>query len=508
MSQLNTGAVVGLGSAPETTYAVSPTAMWRTHQPTSGGIQDFYANDTQLARNVLSPNMMREAGEIVDRDCAPKMVHELTKEWADHWAAGSLLSLEKWNGGTGTGRFAVTPTAIGVVALTAVAAGAYTVASGGALQAGTLVFARGFTNAANNGLQVVAAASTGISIKVTAAVLEASPPANATLEVVGFQFAAADLVATTTGWTSTAADFTTMGLQQWEYVWVGGGTAAAPGAFGFTGGGYRGFARLNTIAAHAVTLDQTLTAQVGDAGAGKTVQVFFGSFIRNVAKTSADRSEQSFNLELSVPGLDSGGATDFCYASGCLPAQIDLDWQEGKFVMTTTTFIGSTVSTYATARSTGASSAPTPIATGVFNVATETPRLRILDTSGNVLCQDMDSFKITIKPNLKGQKQIGNLGAKRVLPGEFDVDISFKGFLLQPDLVNARPLNTNIVFELGIRNNDGGMFISCPQGKFQGGSPDFPQNDAITIAGTFMAHRDPVTNFEISITKFPYLPAS
>jgi len=509
MSLLNSGAVVGLLSALEGTFNVQPTTGWRTNQPNSDGIQGFIALDKKVARQPLSPNMQREKGDIVDRDANPKIVHDLTKEWLDDFAPGSLLSLEKWPGGTGVGRWAVTPTATGVVAVTAVAAGAYTVASGGALTAGTLLFARGFTNAANNGLQIVAAASTGISIKVTAAVLEASPPANATLEVVGFQFASADLTSTATTLGCTVASFTAMGLQQYAWLWVGGGTAAAPGALGYASATNRGFIRMTSITATTITFDRAITTWVTDAGAGKTIQIFFGPWIRGVAKTHADRLEQTYNLELSVPGLDSGGATDYAYGYGMMVSDLEINAPKNALVVATLGFMGTNVTTWSTTRATGASTAPSVIATAPFNTATEIRRIpRLVDSSGNVNLANVQDWKLTLKNNIDAPNQQGTLGPFQLLPGEMDVDVAMTGFLMQPDLMGSIHNNTTLAFDVALANGDGGVLLDVPAGTFVDGTPKFPQNTANTLAGNLMAHRDPVTNMTFAIQKYAYLPAS
>jgi hypothetical protein len=53
-------------------------------------------------------------------------------------------------------------------------------------------------------------------------VAEASPPAAARLKVVGFRGTAGDITATATGLGRTALDFTTLGLQQGQWIKVGG----------------------------------------------------------------------------------------------------------------------------------------------------------------------------------------------------------------------------------------------------------------------------------------------
>src|SRR5580698_4327310 len=129
MSTLSSGAVVGLLSAIEATPGTLPTTGWRTNQPNDQGIKAFYNKLKKVARQPLSPNLSEQKGDIVDLDFNPEIVHDLNKEFLDDFGPGALLCVESWAGGTGVGRFAVTPVQAGVVALSALTSSAATVAS-------------------------------------------------------------------------------------------------------------------------------------------------------------------------------------------------------------------------------------------------------------------------------------------------------------------------------------------------------------------------------------------
>jgi hypothetical protein len=107
---------------------------------------------------------------------------DLTKDVLDRDIEDVFKAAEKFSGNTGVGRFFPT----------AVTATGYTVPSGGALTTNHLVFARGFTNAANNGLKVTTA-SIAAEIKAAGLVVEAAPPANVTVELAGWRGAVGDI---------------------------------------------------------------------------------------------------------------------------------------------------------------------------------------------------------------------------------------------------------------------------------------------------------------------------
>lgn len=509
MSSLVRAESVTLLSAIESVLGTQPTTGWRQHQPNPDGITDFYPKIKKVARAPLSKNRQNEKGDVIDLDAEPKIGHDLNKDLLDYFGPGIFLALEKYSGGTASGCFAVTPAVrAGAIALSAVAAGAYTVASAGALQQGTLMQARGFTNALNNGTQLVAAASTATSIKVTAAVLEALPPANATLEVCGFQGTAADITQTTTGLASTVANFTTMGLNVGQWIWIGGGTAAAPGALGFATG-YRGLARITAIAATALTLDRTTTALSADPGAGKTIQLFFGSFLRDVAIDSADYIEQSYQLELSLPGAAAAAATDYVYATGQLIDTMEINSPITNKVDATLLFNGMNVIDPSTSRATGATSAPAPLATSALNNVTELPRIRLYDPmNAIVISQDIMSWKLTLQNNVTPQKQQGTLGAARLIVGKCIVAVAMELFLIVDDTIKAIRDNRSLQFDVTLRNNDAACLWDVPGGMLDAGAEKFPANGPVTIAPTLLAFRDPTMNYTLGCSRFPFMPAS
>ncbi len=510
MSALVRSEAVTLLSAIESTLGTQPSTGWRQQQPNADGLQDFYPKIKKVARSPLSKNRQDEKGDIVDLDAVPKFVHDLNKDFLDYFGAGIFVSLEKWNGGTGTGRFAVTaPTVGGAVALTAVGSGAYTVASGGALPQNVLLYGRNFTNAANNGLVVVGAGSTGTNIVCATAVTEASPPSNAVLEVAGVQGTSGDLTINSSGnLTSTSLDFTTLGLQVGQWIWIGGGTAASPGALGFATAADRGFAKITAIAAHLLTLARQTGTFAADTGTGKTIQIFFGSFLRNVAIDNADYLETSYQFELALPGIDTAAATGYVYAQGCLPKTLEINAPLTDKIVATVTLSGLTITDESTTRATGASSFMAPISEAAINTTTEEPRIRLANTDGTIVCQDVSSWKLMFENNAVPQKQQGVLGGQRLIVGKAIATVDMDAFLVQPDAIHRIRDNNTVMFDACLRNNDGGHVWDIPSATVEDGTEKFPANGPVTIALKIKGFRDLTYNTTLGLTKFPFLPAT
>lgn len=156
--------------------------------------------------------------------------------------------------------------------------------TGASFVIGHLVRHTGFAQAANNGLfPVTTGGATSYVSTGSGWVAETAPPAAARAKVVGLQGASGDLVAAADGITSTALNFTTLGLQVGQWIDVGG-TATA---FRFATAANNGWARIVGIAANKLTLDNLPTGWAVDAGTGKTLRIWIGDTIKNgVAKTS------------------------------------------------------------------------------------------------------------------------------------------------------------------------------------------------------------------------------
>ena len=192
-------------------------------------------------------------------------------------------------------------------------ANTYSVTSGGAsVVVGMLVRASGFTQTANNQI-FRAASSTGTTIVGTglSLVAEAIPAATARLKVVGFQGASGDITATASGLGSTALNFTTLGLGIGDWLKVGG-TAAGDQ---FAVPALNDWVRVSgAVTATAIPLDNLPVGWAVNAGAGKTIKIWYGDQIQNGTTPSSMTIERGF-LGQTIPtyivntGMQVGTAT-------------------------------------------------------------------------------------------------------------------------------------------------------------------------------------------------------
>jgi hypothetical protein len=189
-------------------------------------------------------------------------------------------------------------TADSVITDAGTVANTYSVVSGGAaVVAGHMVRATGFAQSANNQIFKAASSSSTTIVGTTLGlVAETAPAAAAKLKVVGFQGASGDITATSTGLASTTLDFTTLGLVPGKSIKIGG-TATTDK---FATAADNDWVRITAITAHAITCDNLPATWATDAGAGKTIKVWFGDHIFNGTTRTSLTIEKGF-LGQAVP---------------------------------------------------------------------------------------------------------------------------------------------------------------------------------------------------------------
>lgn len=468
---------------------------WKQLEPNSIG--NFGANITTVARSPISKNRQRRKGVITDLDSGADFAADLTLEHFIDFMEG--FAFASFNG----------PLSIHTSAAVAGGSGGYTVASGGALAANTLVYASGFVTDANNGLKVVQSGSGSTNIRVNGLTAETAP-ANAMVEVAGVRGAAGDLEIDSNGdLISTTLDFTTLGLTAGQVIWVGGADAANQ----FFTDADTGFARIVTVAVNKLTLDKkatTFTVDDGtDTGSGGTaiqIDILFGRFLRNVTVDDADYLERSFQFEVAYENLQNPSGDEYEYCKGNYCNQVTFNLPLTDKATLNFGFIGTDTDVPTTSRKTGASSATAPLRTESFNTTADVARLRITEVDETGLTTDFKNLTLTINNNVSPEKVIGTLGARYMNTGNFEVGLEAQLLFTEGDVVDAIRNNTTLTMDFALKNGDGGLFFDIPSMTLSGGGKDFPVNESVLINTTAQAFADTTLNTSIGVSLFPYLP--
>lgn len=379
-----------------------------------------------------------------------------------------------------------------------VAATTLTVAAGGAaFVAGMLAVTTGFGVTANNRLSRVAS-STATSIVFPAATfsVEAAVPLGARVRAVGFEGAAADIVAVTSGGnalTSTALNFTTLGLSVGEWVLIGGALSTNQ----FATAANNGWARVSAIAANRLSFDQVPVGWTADTGTGRSVQVFMGDFL------TTGTVQRGFTFERQQQDL---AAPAFEYFTGMEVDTIGLQIQANAIITGSFGFAGRS-STVGTTRLSGA----TDIAAPTFPV---------LNASSNVARLAENNVPVTgpsfimelgfdLNNNMARQNAVGVLGSANIRSGEISLTGTLNAYFGDTSFLSRviSDTETSIFMRTGAASGNRESYVfDIPRVKITGTAPVSGKNADRMFTGTYQAMRHTTLGYTASLTRFHFLP--
>lgn len=499
----------------------SPT--WFLLEPND--IATFGAEITTVARSPISKNRQRRYGTVTDLDSSVEFEHDLTMSVFATFIEGFVFASATNNDCLFRGAAAVSG-GFTIPSSTAAQAAKFQFTSGGPI---SLVYARGYVNAANNGLVPLSAdlGSSETTLQVSGNVVETAPT-NAEVELCGIRAEAGDLdlavsagVGTMTSGNNSASNninFTTLGLTVGQLIHVGGLTSA--NRFGSTaaGDGTRsyGYARIRTIAADTLTLDKldaTLVASDGTAdGNGGTlspVDLLFGRFIRNVAVDDSSFLERSFTIEAAWDNLQNPGpGAEYSYAAGNLCNEMSFNLPLADKATISYGFIGTDTANPTTSRVTNASSPIEPVSTAALNTSADILRLRITEIDETGLTTDFKDLTLTLRNNVSPEKVLGTLGAAFMNTGNFEVDLEGQILFTEGDVVDAIRANTEVTADFIVKNADGAIGVDIPAMTLGDGSAELPVNESVILNLSGQAHQDTTFGTSIGISLFPVVPTS
>lgn len=485
---------VSLEYAFEESIGVLPASPdWKLLEPNA--INTFGASITTVARNPISKNRQRRKGTVTDLDSAVEFDADFTLDSFKDFMEGFVFA-------NFTGQVYTSPTDVSTTDYTVPAMSA-------AIVQNSLVYARGFLNAANNGLKVVDTGGTTTSVPIVGGGLVAETPAatrNVSLEVAGFRFSSGDLQVDASGdLIATTKDLTTLGLIPGQMIWIGGASAD----YQFASTEDTGFARVVSVVAGKIVLDKRSQDFVADTGTGKTIELYFGRFLKNVAVDDSNFLERSFHFEAAYQDLEgnpvpTGDAYEYAVGNYCNTVGFELPLTDKATA--TFAFVGTDTDVPTTTRKTNADSPRVPVETSAFNTSADIARLRITDVDETGLTTDFKSVTLNINNNVAPEKVLGNLGARFMNYGNFEIDIEAQLLFTDGAVVEAIRNNQTLTMDFSIRNDDGGIAVDIPSLTLGGGEKEFPVNESILINTTAQAFGDAIFNSSLHVSMFPYLP--
>ena len=537
MARVNTNNF-GLRYVIESSLGTAPTSGWRSLQPNN--VSTFGATITTVARRPISADRGRKKGTVTNLESAVEFDADLTLDAFTDFAEGFVFA-----------EFANKEfdlkSSSGTLPPPAVDGGggndSYTIDSASTLLGGkmvyaasaarTLIYAKGYTNSANNGLKELAAdvAPTDTAVEVATATLVAETPStNASLQVAGVRIGDTDLTLTVTNpgtGSATAtlvsaadvADWSTLGLFAGMYIYVGSpdGSGGVTNALNASASDDTyGYARITSISGATLNLDKLSTVLGASASADNSgegdIDILFGRFLRNVPVTadSDDNEflERTYQFEGEYPDLDAVGSDEYEYAVGNFANELALNLPLTDKATATWGFIGTNTEDITGTRKTGPASSVSPLREVAINTSSDVASLTTnVVSSASDVC--FKSLTLTLRNNVSPENCLGTLGATFVNTGLFEVNLEGQMLFTKKDIVNAVKNNTTVTFAAILENDDGAIAFDIPSLTFGGGGREFPVDQSVLVNITGEAFNDAagtIPNVSLGITVFPITP--
>lgn len=380
-------------------------------------------------------------------------------------------------------------------------------------KAGYLVLASGFNVAANNGVKTVVSADAD-DVTVSEVISdEADGALNSKLEVVGYQGAAGDIGMVKTGnvlsITSTAAVFAGLGLIPGEWVFIGGDAAATH----FATANCSGFARVKSVVAGAIVFDDVTFTGATDAGAAKTIRLFFGNVLKN-ENVPALIKQRSYQFERTL-GM---GATDFQaeYLEGAFANELKLNIPEEDKLTIDLSFVACD-HTQRSGEAGDEIKSADPDATLIaalgadaLNSTSHVYRMKMhINDAANSNAPSLFGFvtegNISINNGMTPDKAVGVFGAFDATPANFAVTGSLTAYFSTVEAVRAVRNNADVGFSIILAAENGGSVFDIPLLGLGGGRLNVEKDQSIKIPLEANGAAN-ANGYTMLYNVFPYLP--
>jgi hypothetical protein len=466
--------LVGFYKKREATYGIVPaTGAWKTREPNS--FNNLGADYVKVPRKPFSASRQRKKGQLTDLNADGGYNEDLTQN-------NMQKELEEFF-------FAAMRKPATVSNSSAVAStNDYTVSDSTGFKATSLVFAKGFANAANNGLHLLNGVTDGTHISTADALVDEAGVASNSIEVCGLQFAATDLSIAVVGGlavlSSAAVDLTTLGLLPGQWVFVGGDVAGTEFALNAPF-----YARVHSIAVGgaSMTFDKTTQPIVTDAGTGKTVRMFFGPLVRN--EDDPDFIVRYSSVIERTIGRDNDGMQSE-YLQGAVPHEMKWNSQLSNLVHLDLSYVAQhssfRVGVDGPLSARASNTRDKALGEEAFNTSSNVYRLRMAVVDPTTLNPTplfarVTEWTGTFNNNVKPAKAQGVLGGFDTVTGNFDVEIDLKAYFTTVEAIHAVQCNKDVTFDAIYAKANAGVYVDIPLVSPGGGRLDIQQDAAIML---------------------------
>jgi hypothetical protein len=503
--------ITGLAYAEEAQLGLLPgegglggSPVWYRLEPNS--YSDFGGEIVTVAPNPINPSRQRRKGVTTDLNAAGGINHNLTFQNLTDLMQGVMFADIRRKG-----RQTVT-----AVDIDTGNPDEYEVADTDGFVVNSLIKGTGFTNSANNALNVVTAITADVSVEVaTGLLVTETPPAGARIDVVGHQAISADLNVVVSGdlptITSSTLNFTTLGIVPGQWIFVGGDTAPTR----FVAAVNNGFKRVRSVTANAITLDKSFEAMSAETGTGLTIRLFYGDVLRN--ETGSLIKRRTYNVErlLGAPDDSNPSQIQSEVLIGAVPNEFSLNIPSAELVNIDMSFVATD--------NAQRDSVTGPKQTGVltfpsakeYNTSSDIGRIRLSTVSSTdeapaALFAYVTEATITINNNVTPNKAVGVLGAFEVTAGTFTVSGELNAYFSTVAATQAVRNNADVTLDVSFVKDNTGIVFDLPLIALGDGRLNVEVDQPITLPLTTDAASGEDVNANLNhtllITYFNYLP--
>ena len=393
----------------------------------------------------------------------------------------------------------------GSSAITAVAPTSITVS--GATAAGfvkpttadLLVRLSGFGNANDNKVVRVTAA-TNTSLTTTGLIATSSPPASATVDLVGYQMTGAGVSLDVTGSVTSLKGFvlpTGSKLRPGAWIRIGGKDVATQYSPATTG-----YARVGDISAAGVNLD--ITTFTPSSVAGKTgVQIFIPT--HNYRNSRMD-TYYYYQLERRL-GTGSAGLQAE-YVSGALANELTFNFPTAEVVNASVAFVARDAQTQTgSLKSTG--SYLQALSERTYNTSAAIKYLNMYEhgaaSSKSALFKFLSEMSLTVTNNVTSVPAVGSVSPIDVTAGDFNVTGSATAYFKEAAAIQAARDNVDVgLYAIANRANEGWV-ADIPHTRLGEVTLGVTANEPITVEMSSNAGESAL-GYMVSFDFFDYLP--
>lgn len=471
--------VTGLRFCEEDSYkVVSGDEVWYPLEPNS--YSDFGGQITTVARNPINPSRQRKKGVTTDLEAGGGFDTDLTQEGLQCLLQGfffaDLRPKDEFGGADEITNVDTTADTYDGVDIE----DDFTV--------GDLIFASGFTDAGNNGLKTVdSVAGPNVLGVAENLVDEAAPPTLAKIVRCGVVAGAGDIDVNVTGslpaLTSSVLDFTTLGLIPGEWIFIGGDSAGLK----FANAVNNGFKRIRSIAANLLTLDKSDSTMVVEASTTETVQLFFGTVLKNESDPT-EIVRRSYQMERTLGAPDDASPTEIQaeYLVGAVPGEFNINIPTAEKIVCDCKFVAGDHETIDGPTALKAGTRPDLVESDAFNTSSDFSRIKMalalsIDEAPTALFAFVTDLSFAINNNLSPNKAVGTLGAFEVTAGTFQVSGSLTAYFADVAAVAAVRNNSDITIDAHMVKENAGISLDMPLLSLGEGRLNVEQDQPITL---------------------------